>query len=132
STGSGKRRFPVLIKTDRTRMPLNPVKVSRFLQQGDKELTYLSAQFQGSTNKKRDRGRNDDNNRGGRNHASGKRSVHGAVVGSDAAELSSDNIGHRMLAKMGWTPGVGLGATGEGITQPIEAVIRDKRRGLGH
>ncbi|KAF9977160.1 hypothetical protein BGZ73_006831 [Actinomortierella ambigua] len=141
STGSGKRRFPVLIKTERTRMPLNPVKVSRFLQQGDKELTYLSAQFQGSTNGKRnqrygDKGKGGSSGpgarRGGGGGGGGGGRVHGAVVGSEAAELTSDNIGHRMLAKMGWTPGVGLGAAGEGITQPIEAVMRAKRRGLGH
>ncbi|KAG0371151.1 hypothetical protein BGX24_001822, partial [Mortierella sp. AD032] len=39
SVGSGKRRFPILIKTDRTKMPLNPVNVNKLLNQSEKELT---------------------------------------------------------------------------------------------
>lgn len=47
--------------------------------------------------------------------------------------------GHRLLTSSSvhvfssrWSPGVGLGASGEGITQPIEAIMRSNRRGLGH
>ncbi|KAI7819640.1 hypothetical protein BC939DRAFT_459837 [Gamsiella multidivaricata] len=56
----------------------------------------------------------------------------GTVVGSSASAISSDNMGHRMLAKMGWSPGVGLGASGSGIREPVEAVMKRTRRGLGH
>ncbi|KAG0242118.1 G patch domain-containing protein 2 [Mortierella sp. GBA43] len=55
----------------------------------------------------------------------------GQVIGSGSA-IASDNIGHRMLARMGWSPGTGLGASKDGITQPIEAVMKRSRRGIGH
>ncbi|CAG8527045.1 7037_t:CDS:10 [Ambispora gerdemannii] len=55
---------------------------------------------------------------------------HGTVVGASAAPLTSDNIGHRMLSKMGWKEGTTLGQNG-GISQPLETIIRLKRTGLG-
>ncbi|KAJ1921695.1 squalene synthetase-like protein [Mycoemilia scoparia] len=56
---------------------------------------------------------------------------HGDVVGGNAPVVGQSNIGHQLLAKMGWSPGQSLGRDGQGISQPITAVIRDKRRGLG-
>ncbi|KAF9358788.1 hypothetical protein BGX26_000931 [Mortierella sp. AD094] len=138
SVGSGKSRFPILIKTERTKMPLNPVNVNKLLNQSEKELTKLSAQFQGS--RKGGNGGNGGNGGGGKGKGKGRGMgsssstavMHGTIVGASASAISIDNVGHRMLSKMGWSPGVGLGATGDGITQPIEAIVRAKRRGLGH
>ncbi|CAO3567596.1 unnamed protein product [Mortierella alpina] len=137
SVGSGKRRFPILIKTDRTKMPINPVNINKLLNQSEKELTMLSAQFQGTR-----KGGNGNNGGGGgvgkgkgKSFGGGGGSMaapHGTIVGASASAISGENLGHRMLSKMGWSPGVGLGATGDGITQPIEAMVRAKRRGLGH
>ncbi|KAI6041226.1 GC-rich sequence DNA-binding factor-like protein-domain-containing protein [Pisolithus marmoratus] len=42
-----------------------------------------------------------------------------------------NTFGARMLAKMGWEAGMGLGVSGEGIAVPIEASIRPKNIGLG-
>lgn len=39
-------------------------------------------------------------------------------------------FGARMLAKMGWTAGSGLGTTGEGIVTPVESKLRPKGMGL--
>ncbi|KAG0333884.1 hypothetical protein BG000_008801 [Podila horticola] len=137
SIGSGKRRFPVLIKTERTKMPVNPANVNKLLSQGDNELARLSAQFQGSRKGNGSNGGGNGNGYGGGKKGKGRGGfnaaiVHGAVVGAEASEISVENLGHRMLSKMGWAPGVGLGASGEGITQPIEAIMRSNRRGLGH
>ncbi|ORZ04044.1 hypothetical protein BCR41DRAFT_206667 [Lobosporangium transversale] len=150
SVGSGKRRYPILIKTDRTKMPINPVNVNKLLNQSENELKALSIQFQGSNSRKSgyEHGNGNNGNSGGgrggqggykdnRNNKKGRNSgssmaVPGSIVGASASAISVDNVGHRMLSKLGWTPGVGLGATGEGITQPIEAIIRAKNRGLGH
>ncbi|KAF9583531.1 squalene synthetase-like protein, partial [Lunasporangiospora selenospora] len=149
SIGSGKRRFPILIKTERTKIPTNPINLGKLQGQPDKELAKLSQQVQGfrggngkgkgkhgdweqsevSGNGKGGKGMNGRPSRGG---GAAFAAPHGSVVGGSAAAISNDNVGHRMLAKMGWSPGVGLGASGEGITQPIEAVVRAKRRGLGH
>ncbi|KAG0250608.1 hypothetical protein BG011_008209 [Mortierella polycephala] len=144
SVGSGKRRLPILTKTDRTRMPANPVNLNKLLNQSEKELTKLSAQFQ-SSRKGGNKGGNKSGNSnfngdgkgkgrgfGGGNGGGPMSAPHGTVVGGAASALSTENLGHRMLSKMGWCPGVGLGATGGGITQPIEAIVRAKRKGLGH
>ncbi|XP_043829829.1 NF-kappa-B-repressing factor [Dromiciops gliroides] len=45
-------------------------------------------------------------------------------------EIKEDNIGNRLLRKMGWTGG-GLGKCGEGIREPISVKEQHKREGLG-
>ena len=45
--------------------------------------------------------------------------------------IQKDNMGNIMLQKMGWKSGEGLGASGQGIIEPIQAEKRDKRAGLG-
>ncbi|XP_045165329.1 RNA-binding protein 5-like isoform X2 [Mercenaria mercenaria] len=47
------------------------------------------------------------------------------------AGLGSDNIGSKMLQKMGWSSGQGLGRSGQGIVNPIEAERRNSSAGLG-
>ncbi|PPQ73235.1 hypothetical protein CVT26_015038 [Gymnopilus dilepis] len=42
----------------------------------------------------------------------------------------SGTFGARMLAKMGWQAGTGLGAAGEGIVTPIESKLRPQKMGI--
>lgn len=42
----------------------------------------------------------------------------------------SSTFGARMLEKMGWQAGTGLGTTGEGIVTPVESKLRPKGMGL--
>jgi hypothetical protein len=44
----------------------------------------------------------------------------GLVAASTATPITAENIGRLMLRKMGWQDGAGLGARGDGITQPVE------------
>ncbi|CAO3586998.1 unnamed protein product [Absidia cylindrospora] len=60
-----------------------------------------------------------------------KKSTSPRTVGSEAAPLASNNIGHRMMASMGWKEGESLGMNKEGIANPIQPIIRTNRRGLG-
>ncbi|KAG0728464.1 SURP and G-patch domain-containing protein 1 [Chionoecetes opilio] len=46
-------------------------------------------------------------------------------------KLTEDNVGYRMLKSMGWTEGMGLGAEGKGITQPVNQNGRSENQGLG-
>ena len=46
--------------------------------------------------------------------------------------IRSDNIGHKLLSKMGWKEGQGVGAAGNGMTAPIQAGgMKGDNRGLG-
>lgn len=53
------------------------------------------------------------------------------VVGENAPPIPDTNMGNRMLQSMGWSPGMGLGPEGRGITEPIRATQRPKGTGLG-
>lgn len=53
------------------------------------------------------------------------------VVGENAPPIPETNMGNRMLQTMGWSPGMGLGPEGRGITEPIRATQRPKGTGLG-
>lgn len=48
-----------------------------------------------------------------------------------AFEMHTTGFGSRMLAKMGYVDGNGLGKDGTGIAEPIEAIQRPKSLGLG-
>ncbi|XP_066532120.1 G patch domain-containing protein 2 isoform X3 [Hoplias malabaricus] len=53
------------------------------------------------------------------------------VVGEGAAPIPESNVGNRMLQSMGWSPGMGLGPEGRGMTEPLRATQRPKGAGLG-
>ncbi|XDT31827.1 G-patch domain [Nakaseomyces glabratus] len=57
----------------------------------------------------------------------------GEVVGENAPEIGQDNIGRRMLEKLGWSSGEGLGAHGnKGISIPVMARVKKSKSGLRH
>lgn len=57
----------------------------------------------------------------------------GEIVGENAPEIGNENIGRRMLEKLGWKSGEGLGIQGnKGISEPIFAKIKKNRSGLRH
>jgi hypothetical protein len=43
-----------------------------------------------------------------------------------------ENVGNKLLKKLGWNEGEGLGKNKSGITAPIEAQVRLDRTGIGH
>ncbi|KAF2900883.1 hypothetical protein ILUMI_05288 [Ignelater luminosus] len=47
-------------------------------------------------------------------------------------KLKEDNVGFKMLQKLGWSEGQGLGANASGIIEPVnKAAVRDQNQGLG-
>jgi hypothetical protein len=54
------------------------------------------------------------------------------MVDRHPLEIGQNNKGRRMLEKMGWRKGTGLGCLdNKGILEPIMPVIRDTKSGLG-
>jgi len=47
------------------------------------------------------------------------------------AGIGGDNIGNKLLQKMGWSSGQGLGKSNQGRTAPVEAKRRNQMAGLG-
>merc|ERR1719239_41859 len=47
------------------------------------------------------------------------------------AGIGEDNIGNKLLQKMGWSKGKGLGKANQGRTDPVEAQRRNQMAGLG-
>lgn len=51
--------------------------------------------------------------------------------GAASFERHTKGFGSKMMAKMGFVPGSGLGRDGQGIATPLSAARRPKKRGLG-
>ncbi|GME92702.1 unnamed protein product [Ambrosiozyma monospora] len=55
----------------------------------------------------------------------------GDVVGANATAIGQNNIGHKLLLKMGWVKGEALGPEGnKGIVEPIEAKVKKTKLGI--
>lgn len=54
----------------------------------------------------------------------------GDIVGADAPEISSNNVGRKLLMKMGWKSGQGLGLDNAGIPEPVVAKIKKTKLGI--
>lgn len=70
--------------------------------------------------------------RGGGGLMSGATYRDGDEVAASAPEIGSENRGRAMLEKMGWSPGVGIGAVGnKGSLDPIKHIVKTSKAGLG-
>jgi len=57
--------------------------------------------------------------------------MEGLEQASVHTQLTASNVGFRLLQKMGWKTGKGLGKNEQGILEPIRADIRDAKLGVG-
>lgn len=128
SRGAGFDRFTVLTKTTRTRTYTDGEFDRAMLHKG---LVY---RLSGPTfsQKGGDRPRKAATVRFG--GARGKPTTgyrDGETVGANAPEIGPENKGHALLAKMGWSKGMALGAVdNKGILQPIPHTVKMTKAGL--
>lgn len=128
SRGDGFDRFTVLTKTSRTRTytdgefdraMLHKGLVHRlsgptFSQKGDRPKKKSATVRFGGARGKPQTGYRD-----------------GETVGANAPEIGPENKGHALLAKMGWSKGMALGAVdNKGILQPIPHTVKMTKAGL--
>ena len=52
-------------------------------------------------------------------------------VSSQETALNEENEGHKLLKRMGWTEGSGLGVEGSGIIEPIRETVKKDKTGIG-
>lgn len=132
SQGSGKNRFTILVKTQRTLEwtdeAWNPIayKATKGF------LGSMRGMGKGGKGKKKVGGTAAAPRRGGGGNAAvGYRN--GEVVGATAPEIAATNFGRKLMEKMGWQKGMALGKEGsEGrLLVPVEAVIKSGKAGLG-
>jgi hypothetical protein len=129
SRGDGFDRFTVLTKTTRTRTYTDNEFDKAILHKG------LVHRLTGPTfSQKGDRPRKSATIRFSKGGARGKPSTgyrDGETVGANAPEIGPENKGHALLAKMGWSKGMGLGALdNKGILQPIAHTVKMTKAGL--
>ena len=55
----------------------------------------------------------------------------GSIVAHGAMPIDADNIGNKLLRKMGWLPGAGLGPSEKGVKEPLAVVYKPDKRGIG-
>lgn len=123
SKGSGKSRFPVLIKTSRT------VEFDEYV------FTRLESRISRGFFPRLDSGAKGKTvRRGGAGGGAGPGVSYrdGDVVGASAPEIGVENRGRAMLEKMGWSSGTALGAVNnKGILQPVAHIVKTSKAGLG-
>jgi hypothetical protein len=126
SIGSGNTRFPILTKTSRTSLFTDAAfeAVSARLNRRFFPRMDIAG--------KRIHGGNSHGGRGGGFNSAAVSYRDGDIVGGSAPELGSENRGHAMLEKMGWSSGTALGAVNnKGIMQPVTHVVKTTKAGLG-
>ena len=126
STGSGEKRFPTLHRTAKT------------LPYSSTLWIALERRFSRRFLPRMDRGAGGAGGGGGKSGrgAPGGSSAasyrDGDVVAAEAPELGTDNRGHAMLERMGWSQGTALGAgNNKGILLPVAHVVKNSKIGLG-
>ena len=126
SRGSGRDRFPVLTKTSRTAYAPEVLDEAiaassrGVLGHGGKAARKLARKNVKAAGKG-----------GGFGSASAAALRNGEIVGAGAAEIGKENVGHKLMEKMGWSKGMALGREGEGRLLPVEQVVRLGTAGLG-
>ncbi|CAK9779423.1 hypothetical protein CC85DRAFT_289648 [Cutaneotrichosporon oleaginosum] len=126
SKGKGAARFPILIKLARSGLQVDTAKRDRLVAAGQ----FNGGSFFKALYARKSKG--DGKNNSARGTGASVRAREGDLVGEGAEKIGQDNVGHKLLSKMGWSEGITIGLGGErGLEVPIVAVVKNTKRGLG-
>lgn len=141
SKGSGERRSLTITKTRLSSVPLRSTLGQAIMKlcpkpfiEGEQDSNAAAAAAtEPSEAQQRQKGKG-KNKKSGQSPPPHSVSAAPVLVGQSADPLWEDesNIGRAMLMKLGWKIGTGLGVEGDGITEPITAVVKRDKSGLGH
>ncbi|KAK7031105.1 squalene synthetase-like protein [Paramarasmius palmivorus] len=122
SKGNGNQRYTTLSKTRRSAEGIvNEKKVGKVVRAARARGVEFAA------------GIDVNGGKGGGARRGGHKIREGDEVGKAAPKLNETNIGFRLLAGMGWAEGdrIGLQSGGQGLKDPLKAVIKNTKLGLG-
>ncbi|GAA5910248.1 hypothetical protein JCM6882_001785 [Rhodosporidiobolus microsporus] len=137
SLGSGKNRFPVLERTQRTTVAgVSERRVRAIVGTADGEDEMGGGWSRPRGGKmlglwKALEGADRKGGGGKRGGGGAGRNNEGAVVGQGADRIGADNVGFALLKKMGWTEGAQIGSSQNGLLEPIAARVKTNKQGLG-
>lgn len=104
SNGKGNKRFTSLIKTSRSGVAVDRVRIERAIASGDRSSSSASF-FKKIRNASRPAASGGGGGNGGRGRRDGGgqgRNLEGAVVGATAEPIGSENVGHQLMLRMGF------------------------------
>ena len=130
SQGSGRNRFTIMIKTQRT-IDWDPDHWHHVQSKAQRGF-FPNMKTKG---KKRDAPTKARAGRGGGFSKAAVSYANGEVVGAAAPEIAASSFGRKLMEKMGWEKGMALGkegGDGEGrLLVPVQARIKSGKAGLG-
>lgn len=124
SKGKGTGRYVTLIRTSRTGLTIDEVKVRKLVRAANEAEGGNIGAFN------RAYYRRDNDGPGGSKGKVVVKTRDGEVVGRAAAKIGVENMGHKMLSKMGWSEGDKIGKSG-GLADPLTAIMKNTKLGLG-
>lgn len=128
--GIGIDRHCVLIRTGNASVPSDFKRLDRFLEKAQRSVDFfLQGPKKDRSKKTLEPGKSSKSSKG---RALSMSMASGTAIGEDARPIEDNNVGNRMLRKLGWSPGQGLGTEKSGCVEPIKAVFKGNRSGLGN
>ncbi|CAE6448867.1 unnamed protein product [Rhizoctonia solani] len=120
SKGKGVGRYVTLKRTSRTGIGIDEKKIRRLVNAANEAEGGGAVAFNKAYYRRVDDG-----------PAKSKiKTQDGEIIGHKAAKIGEDNVGHKLLSKMGWSEGDRIGMSG-GLSDPLQAVMKRSKLGLG-
>ncbi|CAE6431297.1 unnamed protein product [Rhizoctonia solani] len=120
SKGKGVGRYVTMTRTSRTGINIAEGKIRRLVNADNEAAGGGFAAFNKAYYHRADDGQ----------AKSVIKTRDGEIIGHKAAKIGEDNVGHKLLSKMGWSEGDRIGMSG-GLSDPLQAIMKRSKLGLG-